>query len=206
MDFKFRVGERVQAFLENITSPEIRVAEVILYLVGWLFSLGVLLFYATSGVGSYLFTGLFCFFWFKLVGIIDAKLRPPNELLLLVLFLISFGETTLLQALYPAVRSLAFPEQALQFAILSVQILLFSLILVRNSQGKRGVLFVYLILAVIGMIVLKSPRLFYLFVFQLVLFIFLLRKTSWLEELTKLECWAYVLLALGGLRYLLDVD
>ncbi|MFQ5753758.1 MAG: SpoIIE family protein phosphatase, partial [bacterium] len=83
---------------------------------------------------------------------------------------------------------------------LSALILLFSLILVRNSEGKGGVLIGYVFLGLIGINLLKYQGFVYLLILQIILFIFLLRKTAWLEELTKIECWTYLIIVFFTFR------
>ena len=149
-DIRFRVGGRLRAFLLKFRSPDLKTGETSLYLAGWLFSLAVILFARSLGAGSVLFYGMFIFFWFKLAGLLDKHLSPPNELLILLWFLLELVELGLLNSIYAGL-SPNLAVQIPQFLNLSIQILLFSLILLRNSKGNRWVLILYLLLCAVGM-------------------------------------------------------
>ncbi len=80
----------------------------------------------------------------------------------------------------------------LQSLLLANLILTFSLILVQNSQGKIKFLLWLVPFGVLGSMILNDGGVFSILFFQTLLFLLLLRKTSWLDELSKFECWIYL--------------
>jgi len=83
---------------------------------------------------------------------------------------------------------------------------LFSLILVQNSKDKVRVLIAYVLLGIIGINLIKIEGFFYLVMLQIILFIFLLHKTTWLEQLTKIECWIYLIVVFYAFRGFSNFD
>ncbi len=198
---KFQVGKRFRDYFTSFKPQEIVNKANILYFIGWIFSFTII-FYTEYFRYNWIFIFyiIYIYFWYKLVGNFYNKFRPPNELLLALFLLILFLETVFLQSFYNTSSFFTFEIQApgilanfVQILLQSLLILIFSLFLVQNSQGKKGVIISFILLGGIGVSVFNTSSVFYLFIFQIILFIYLLRKTPWLEELTKIECWIYLL-------------
>ncbi|MFQ5822547.1 MAG: PP2C family protein-serine/threonine phosphatase [bacterium] len=197
---KFRVNLRFAQFGSSLKFKDIISLTFIGYSLGWLLS-----FYLVASFVHLNFVILILlfhgYFWFKLVNEILQKIEPPAELLLILFLLIHFVDLAFLRIEFaastfwnPVIQMPSSFLGILQIMVLALSILIFSLILVKNSQGKRGVIVWYVLLGFIGINLLRAEDDSYLLLFQFVLFILLLRKTSWLEELTKLECWTGFLL------------
>ena len=207
---KFRIVERFKNFWTRLASQEIKRKETLIYCLGWLAS-SLLVFLTTDGLFGLILLVTFVFFWFKLVGELHKALGPPNELLIFLFILFWSLQSALLASVHSisAFSSSEAPDPGwalglLQSLILSILILFFSLVLVQNSKGKRNVLVGYALLAIVGTSLLSNSSLFYLIIVQVALFILLLRKTTWLEELTKIECWLYLVVVFFVFRSVSD--
>lgn len=133
------------------------------------------------------------------VGEIRRELSPPVELLVVALLLVFFLDGHLLSSSDILETVLA---KTVHLLLLAVAELSFGLLLVANNDGKKGVIIRYLLLCYICIQILEGDNALPTLLVHIVLFVLLLRRTSWLEELTKAECWLYwfaVILVLGGL-------
>ena len=133
------------------------------------------------------------------VGEIRRELSPPVELLVVALLLVFLLDGHLLAS--PDVLKTTLMKTA-HLLLLAGAVLSFGLLLVANNDGKKGVIIRYLLLCYISIHFLEGDNVLLTLLVHIVLFVLLLRRTSWLEELTKSECWAYwfaVILVLRGL-------
>lgn len=202
---RFRIGTRFLDFWVNLKSEEIRSKQTIKIFLGWTVSFIFLLRPIDLPFSlTLLFYAAHVYFWFRIIAELHQKIRPPNELLIVLFLLVYLVEMVLLRSIYsthtflvPTIKTPALHFSLHQILLLALLVLLFSLILTENSKGKKGVLILYAGLGWIGM---HTSDPFYLFILQVILFVLLLRRTSWLEELTKLECWLYWLVALYMFR------
>ncbi|MFQ5420630.1 MAG: hypothetical protein ACE5EY_09740, partial [Anaerolineae bacterium] len=68
-----------------------------------------------------------------------------------------------------------------------------SALILMTSKGQKGALLWFFILGWMGVQFAESGSLLPRVLLQVVLFVFLLRKTAWLERLAKAECWIYLM-------------
>ena len=194
----FQLGQRLKDFALSLGSTETKRKETVLFFLGWLLSFVLINIFSFSL--DFIFQLVHGYFLFKLVGDIQKKYRPPSEVLIACFFVFVLFEILLLRSIYSSASLFSltisntgwFPK-SIQIFIQALLVLTFSLILVRNTGDKRGTLFGFLFLAFICLYLIEhESRLASLFL-QIFLFIYLLRKTKWLEELTKAECWIALL-------------
>ncbi len=143
------------------------------------------------------------YFWFKLLDRIVEKLAPPGEVLISSLFLFILFQALFLSRYLNLSSGTAILSESraifptlFHLLLFAVIILLFSILLVQNSSKKRSVLFLYLFIGYLGTHILQSADEFYIILFQIFLFLILLQKTGWLEELSRAECWSYFFILL----------
>ena len=201
-EIKFRVNLRFANFWSSIQSTEFKTKETVIYFFGWIITFIIILFPIELIYGLHnLFYVIHGFFWFKFADHVNKKVRPPNELLVASFFLFYLLEVVSLRSIYTTSSFFSSVIQTpgsvfkfFQILLLAILILMFSLILVQNSKGKVRVLIAYVLLGIIGINLIKIEGFFYLIILQIILFIFLLHKTTRLEELTKIECWIYLII------------
>jgi len=194
----FQLGERLRNFALSLRSTETKRKETVLFFSGWLLSF--VLINVFSFALDFMFQLAHGYFLFKLVGEIQKKYRPPSEVLIACFFVFALFEILLLRSIYSSTSLFSstisntgwFPK-SIQIFIQAFLVLSFSLILVRNTGGKRGTLFGFLFLAFICLYLIEHESFLASLFLQIFLFIYLLRKTKWLEELTKAECWIALL-------------
>ena len=91
-----------------------------------------------------------------------------------------------------------------QIFLIGLIVLIFSLIVLHNSNGRRRGIVGFAVLGLISHFVLAGGNTYLILFFQAVLLLALLRKTKWLEELTKTECWIYLVLILFFFKIVSD--
>ncbi|MFQ5649225.1 MAG: PP2C family protein-serine/threonine phosphatase [bacterium] len=206
----FRIIGRILESLRRIQTKEISWGRTLIYSAIWFLSFAALA-YPAGGPNSTSFAIFIVhvIFWFRLVDELVQRLRPPNELLILLVFPVYLLESALLQAAYRsgmgAMPSFSLNSVALvvlQIITLAGLILPLSVFLVQNCQGKKGVLIGFVLVAWIGVGMVESESASFDLLLQMVLFVLLLRRTTWLEALTKAECWLYLVLGYFAFRWL----
>ena len=199
-EMKFRVQTRFAAFLSRIRSARSVSATNLIYLIGWvLFFYGTLLLLPGSFLKLLPILIIFFFFWFKLQTEIYLNLKPPTELFIALLLIFGFIESRWFHLFIPYSDrfhpQFSIPGAAptlIQITLLGILVFLFSIILVQNSNGKKGSLIWYSFLGYIAAVLLKSSNIYAWIFFEIILLLILFRKTGWAEELTKAECWIYL--------------
>jgi len=71
-------------------------------------------------------------------------------------------------------------------------VLAFSVLIVQHKQTNRGILIVLALIAIPVESLIESNSEYFIIFFELILFFLLLNRTSWLEQLSKAECWIYL--------------
>ena len=194
----FQLGQRLKDFALSLGSTETKRKETVLFFLGWLLSFTLINIFSFDL--DFIFQLVHGYFLFKLVGDIQKKYRPPSEVLIACFFVFVLFEILLLRSIYSSASLFSltisntgwFPT-SIQIFIQAFLVLTFSLILVRNTKDKRGTLFGFLFLAFICLYLIEHESFLASLFLQIFLFIYLLRKTKWLEELTKAECWIALL-------------
>jgi len=204
--YKFSFQNRIIEFWSKLEKHKFLNFGLLFYGVGWLFTFFLVFLYIDSTALIYLLP-IHIFFWFKLVGIIREQIRPPTELLLILFILIYLLDRVVINSAFSdsvilTGGSFASGTQTLfQIIFLGILTLLFSLILVQN-QGEIWILLFFIFFGIISSYFFHKDAVFTAYFLQLILLLFLLSKTSWLEKLTRTECWIYwiiIFFALYGL-------
>ncbi len=156
----------------------------------------MVLFLENNFAYSFLFTGISMVFWFLLNRDVFRHLRPPTELIILIF--ISF------YAIEIVIYKLAFDPAALaissgiilavfQYITLTFLVLLFGFILIDNNERKQSVLIFYIIMGIVAHFYIFYGGTYLYFLFQVILFFSLFKRTTWLEKLTRTELWLYLI-------------
>jgi serine phosphatase RsbU (regulator of sigma subunit) len=196
---KFSIIDRFSQFLFSLSKKNLFNRHTTTNWLGWLLSLIFFaLIYATSGNKTWqVFLIIHIFFLLLLVADIYKKFKPPVELLLFLLYLIILIIKAILSAASISGKQLQQPEAmllALQILLVCFFALNLAAIMVHNSYGKRTGLIWLSFLGLIGSSIVVNGNEYLFFFFQALLIIALLQKTRWLEELSKVECWIYIVL------------
>ncbi|MFQ5628325.1 MAG: PP2C family protein-serine/threonine phosphatase [bacterium] len=200
-DARIRLQLRLSEFWRNLKQIDFKSAPVVVHGIGWFISFAFLA--ALVDASDHIIIILLfihAYFLFKGVRAICTKAMPPVELLLLGFWTLFVLEILLLQTanILPSTFD---PEPAtpavfllgMQIILLAPLTLFFSLILAYNAKGKISVIIWYFILGIVASNFMGEGWELYLFIYQILLFILLLRRTNWLEALTKTECWLYLI-------------
>ncbi len=194
----FRAAARFREFWTLLKSSNFKSVPTF-YFLGWLITLFIILLSENSiftSVGLIHVLYLWC--WYKLTTAIDQKYRPQAEFLILMFFAIFLLDASLLRSL-PAVPAptLVFLS-GLQALLLAALTLIFGLVLIHNTQTSFWFYLLTFFLAMILLNLVDNEGALYQVIVQLILLVFLLRRTAWLELLTKTECWLYLFLLLAA--------
>ena len=195
---KLAINSRFKQFLSNLKETNLKSKQFLSILLSWSISLITFAFMLSISTNKIyqLFLLINLIFTFKLINEIHKKLNPPVEMLL-IFFLIILQLINIIKNISPEPGIfLTF----LQIIMLSFAVLIFSLFLVQNSGGKKRDIVWFVIFGFIGKPILLGGNSYYIFLFQALLFLVLLRKTKWLEELTKTECWLYLIIIVSVFR------
>jgi serine phosphatase RsbU (regulator of sigma subunit) len=194
----FRAAARFHEFWTLLKSSNFKSVPT-LYFLGWLITLFIILLFENSiftAVGLIHVLYLWC--WYKLATAIDQKYRPQAEFLILMFFAIFLLDASLLRSL-PAIPAPALVFfSGLQALLLAALTLIFGLVLIHNTQTNFWFYLLAFFLAMILLNLVDNEGAIYRVIVQLILLVFLLRRTAWLELLTKTECWLYLFLLLAA--------
>ncbi len=192
-DSSIKVHKRFTNSFQNFTRENLLSREFLSLSLTWLVSAILLLAFFDFSESPYLSIALALiqiYALFRLAPYIFEVLAPPVELLVLLFFGIFLLEVPILREVIssgsPGVLT------SLHILLMSLQILLFSLILIRSSEGKKRGVVLYAFLAGVSVYLFADAHAIPIFLFQVFLFFSLIRRTQWLEELTVVECWAYI--------------
>ncbi len=214
----FRVHTRFIQFTASCKQEKNRAYRWLFFISGWIIS-----FYALTGLFSDA-SGFWpaallihVYFWYRLNKEILRKLHPPVEFLLIVI-LVFYGIEYLLLNTVTAESGLSTHIGGLQIFlqkfVLAFIVLFFGLLIVENRRKdesknekddmpdpnysgiKQSILIGYIFLGLLAHSIVFYDHIYYLYLFQLLLFAVLLKRTVWLERLTKIELWIYFLIFL----------
>ncbi len=204
----FRVRERFREFFAAAKSPPLWSKSLVVYFVIWLVSF-IISFYPTDFsliFGTWVFYNVQILSWFKLVYELNKKIRFPTELLIAAFFLLFLFELPILTTTFDPTPFVTLAVNVFQGVLLAMLVLIFSLIVIQNNAGKIGALIWLVLIGLLVVNLLKSDISLFLLLAQILLFIFLLRRTAWLEQLTKQECWIYLFVLLALYTYFSDLN
>jgi serine phosphatase RsbU (regulator of sigma subunit) len=195
----FYIHHRFRDFLKSIKVKELISVQFLINFVGWLGSFFLFTVTLESGL-DFLFFIVHIIFWFRFNKDVVTKIKPPVELLLLLSLVFYSIDIFLLHSLFdPETNSLVFGPASSVFNkfFVAFEILLFGLILVRNNKDKQGVLVAYAFLGFITLQLVSLHNMYYLYILGFFIFFALLKRTIWLESLTKTELWIFWIISLG---------
>lgn len=209
-EIKFSIISRFSQFWSNLRKENFRSKQSLINWLSWLISLLILaISLSLLDYKSYqIFLLIHLVFLFKFLGYIHQRILPPTELLLIFLYFLFLILKGILGVAYTGLElqkpgALLF---ILQFLLLGLLVLIFSSILVHNSNGRRRIIIWFAILGIIGHYILIGGNDYLIFFFQVILLLSLLHKTKWLEELTKTECWVYLMLVFFFTRLVYNLN
>ncbi len=196
---KFSIDQRLQNFWVAIQHFDYKSWPFIIYSLGSLIGFLTLVtlpkygFHANA-IAAYF---IFGFFWLQLITLISDELKPPTELniLLTLQFLIILRQTVY----YDSGIS-----QFFYFVALVGYAMFFSLIIFQYKEGRFTTLVAIFIFAYFFLEFSKSEHEFLLLLVKILIFISLLKRLKWLENLSKTECWIYFFAALFIFRQLFN--
>lgn len=135
--------------------------------------------------------------WFKLARSVYDQIQPPIELLLVGFLVFGFLDNLVLRAaLTGLANGLTFNQPSSGLALLHVvflasTVLLYSQVLVQNGDGRRSMIVWISLIGLLASELLAGDNRLGFAAIAVLLFVSLLRNTTWLEQLTKGECWVY---------------
>lgn len=195
----FRVHLRFNEFLKQLKERHFLTVHFIIYALGWWLTF-FLVFHAYEqdySVRFFLFL-LHGYFWYSLNKTILTKLLPPVEIILAAILFLAVLDFSLLNA----TKNLTVMESLRLFDgwtlrgiihkfLLSFLVLFMGLIILIGSQKKQGILLIYILFGVAGHSIFFYDQHAFLIIFQFFLFFSLLKRTTWLETLTRIELLIY---------------
>ncbi len=209
-DKRFSLVIRLREFAARLTKQQLLSRQTQFAWWGWLSSLlGVILAYSFSWTVSWRFFLLIhVIFLVRFLAISYKTIRPPVEVLLLVLYLLTLATRWLVVITLTNDPSLQHRSiwLGLQIQLAASIALVFAMIAVHNRQGKKTILLTLSMLGLLGYIALSSDNDYVKFFFYALTIIILLQNTRWLEELSKLECWIYLVLLFFLYRTVLGLN
>jgi len=194
----FHVQNRFIEFWNNLKTSDLKSRHFGIDLIGWFVSVLLLCLPIIRNLDS-LWILAFCIFWYRLNKSIITKIKPPIELLIaftLVFYLVDY--VLLSSSLSIQANNISFNSfiECIHKFLLTFQVLFFGLILIRNNKDKQGVLAIYAFLGFITLQLVSLDNIYYLYIFQFFILLSLLKRTTWLESLTKSELWIYLFIFL----------
>ena len=200
-EYWLRIYSKILPYIKNLLPKKINKIDLF-WIVGWFLSAYIII-YTLPGIPAFsvLLLIVFGYFFRKTHTVFSTRFKISTEMLLLVFlmfYLIELGFLALTSAaISPNFQS--YPNIFLTFlqtGIITTLILIFTLILVSNSNGKKRVLIYFFFLGYIALTILgeNSDQVWFLFEFFLVILLY--RKTSWTEKLNRNQCWIYFIILL----------
>ena len=194
---------KILKYLKNLGPDKYNFSDLI-WIFAWLFTIYVILYILPDSPPYFwLIVIIFGFFSNKLLTFLSSRLQLTTQLLLIFLiliYLIELAFLSLTKFLTPVTSTFeSNPNPFLTFlqtGIIAVFILVVTIVLVRNSNGKKRVLIYYILLGLLAVTILKENSNQLWFIFEVFLVIALYRKTTWTEKLNRNQCWLYFIIFL----------
>ncbi|MBN1154973.1 SpoIIE family protein phosphatase [candidate division KSB1 bacterium] len=166
-------------------------------LASWFASLIVFLIISNfmTNVLSFLVLIVHLYFLIVFLKEIYQHIRIPIEFMLILIF-IGFVLLFYLKSLLLTSDDAPFLNGIIRLFhhfVLWCIVLLFGLVLTINASGKRGDLFLFTILGLVGHFILSENYTYLYYIFCGLIIIIEISRTRWLEDLSKTECWIYML-------------
>lgn len=194
---RYKLKIRFDSFLHRLKAYNFKSWTLAFHFTGYL--IGVFLLLSSLNVVTVFLVCLIIagYFWNKLLREFFEKIEPLAEILLLLVIifnlLVSYYQSLFDFLILPSLNQVSIQIISLSplLFLLALLLLSLSILLVMNSSGKRMIVLYYIFLTFIGIYFLKFSDRTLWYLFQFILLFLLYRKTWWLEELTKVECWIY---------------
>jgi len=210
-----RFSDRFSSWWENIDRVALNPTRIIFLFSGWLVTFYFVIFSLEIGQIKWMQVWIVfqIFFLYQLNKLLVSKVRIPIDLLLFVVLAISSLQNTLLGDTLKTIPD-DFTLGFFSTFFLSLQIIIFGLILVSNASLWKGIdqhtlvnhsipdgqknirvnqgsLIVYAFVGYIAYYVVFFEHQYILYLFQFFLLLIFLNKTKWLERLSKPELNTY---------------
>ncbi len=202
-EYWIRLYSKILPYIKNILPKKFTQVDL-LWAIGWFLSTYIII-YTLPDFPAYsvLLLIIFGYFSKKLLSLLSTRYKLTTEFLLilfLLIYFVEFGFLSLTNFQTSVTQNFQTSPNTfltfLQTGILALLSLIFTLILVINSKGKKRVLIYYIFLGYLAVTILKenSNQLWFLSEFFLVIILY--RKTSWTEKLNRNQCWLYFIILL----------
>ncbi|MBN2426499.1 MAG: SpoIIE family protein phosphatase [Calditrichaceae bacterium] len=207
---RFRIQKRTTDSYSQIQKNHLSVKDLYFYAGGWWFSFYFLLgSFTLNFYWTFLWTALSIYFLIKITRITLEVFRIPDELPLILLVLLVGLDYWLWSSIIYS--DSVFPEfyylsAIIHFSLLAFICLSLALLIGSNSKQKVGSLIFYIILFIVGhYYIFNYPGLLF-YLYLLILFFSILKKTVWLEKLTRTELITYFFIILIIFINFLKID
>jgi len=193
------IDKKFKKFFQNINFEDLLNSKSLFIIASWILSIGFL-FYSLDGQPDWAVFWLFvvAYFWVQTNRILFSTLKPPTELVLLLLFCIISLDIIIVSNYLNEDKTLII--NLLHSVFLTVGLLLTGILLVANSQKNSGnsnfnnkiqqrVLIWYGLIGYAAHTIVFYDHTYFLYGFLIILFLVLLKKTTWLESLSKSDLW-----------------
>ncbi len=204
-----QIMQQLRDLLRNVDLSNDMARKLLLFGGGWLVSI-----YMAIHPGSFLPGPVaviaYFYFLFNLIDLlreVRTKIKQFSELLLIAFVLVYGLEYLLLEAFLPNAALSANGGAHGNFLVVNFQILLlailnliFAIVLVDNNEGKKGILVGIFFIGLAFGFYIDNGNNFIYYGILLVLFFTLIKRTAWLEPLTRNECWVYLVLVVLTFR------
>ncbi|MCK5032822.1 MAG: SpoIIE family protein phosphatase, partial [Calditrichia bacterium] len=190
--------EKFKKFFQNINLEELLNSKSLFIIASWFLSSGFL-FYSLDFQQDWAILWFFVagYFWVQTNRILFSTLKPPTELVLILLFCIISLDIIVVSNYLNEDKTLII--NVLHSVFLTFGLLLTGILLVANSQKnsrdsnnfkiQQRVLIWYGLIGYLAHNIAFYDHIYYLYGFQIILFLVLLKKSTWLESFTKSDLW-----------------
>jgi serine phosphatase RsbU (regulator of sigma subunit) len=189
------INKKFKKFYQYINFEDFLNLRTLLIVTSWLLTVSFLL-YSLDVQPDWAIVWLLiaAYFWVHTNRILLTGLKPPTELILIVLFI--FTSLDIIVVSNYLNENKTFIIGFLHRLILTLDLLLIGLLLISNSQKKsenykiqQRVLIWYSLIGYLAHHIAFYDHIYYLYGFQVILFLVLLKKSIWLESLSKSQLW-----------------
>jgi serine phosphatase RsbU (regulator of sigma subunit) len=192
------IDKKFKKFFQNIKYDEFLNLRTLLIISSWLLTISFLLYSLdTQPEWAALWLVVAAYFWVQTNRILYSNLKLPTELIIILLF--TFVSLDILIVSSYLVEEKSIFIGLLHRVFLTLELLLAGLLLINNSQKnptdteskilRQRVLIWYGLLGYLAHNVAFYDHIYFLYGFQVLLFLVLLKKTTWLEGLSKSDLW-----------------
>ena len=195
---KLLIDKKIKKFFQDINFEGLLNLKTLLIISSWLLTISFLL-YSLDDQHDWAILWLFiaAYFWVQTNRILFSNLKPPTEIILFLLFCLVSLDIIIVSNYLNEDKTLII--NLLHSVFLTLGLLLTGLLLVSNSQKnsakssslnlQQRVLIWYGLIGYLAHSVAFYDHIYYLYGFQVILFLILLKKTTWLESLSKSDLW-----------------